>query len=231
MRSHQNFIQPPRIAAWLVNLFSAPREAESILGDLHEEFSALTAKSGGGFAQGWYWRQSIKTVVHLVAAGFRSAPWSTSAAILGGFLLMRVTFRSYQPAMTALLDRYLVYEHHPSAYLFMLSDGILIGHVLVATLVGTLVALVSKGREMSATTILGALSSVLPITATLYLVANGKHFWLCDAPVVARTLHRFRRWRNNCSNAQIGKARCCCSNSLIFTAIQLGVMPFAVALL
>jgi hypothetical protein len=182
MTSQPDSIQPPRIAAWLVNLFSAPQEAESILGDLHEEFSDLRSKSGDAFARRWYWLQSVKTIAHLVAAGFRVAPWSTSSAIAGGFFLMRFAFRAYQPVMTALLDRYLVYEHYPRAYLFCLGEGNLIGHVVVAMLVGAAVALVSKGREMTATTTLALISSVLPITATLYLVASGKHLWFWMLP-------------------------------------------------
>ena len=37
---------PPRIAIRLLSLFATNEEAESILGDLLEEFSQLTAKSG-----------------------------------------------------------------------------------------------------------------------------------------------------------------------------------------
>ena len=37
MTSHADFVQPPRIASWLVNLFTPAEEAESILGDLLED--------------------------------------------------------------------------------------------------------------------------------------------------------------------------------------------------
>jgi hypothetical protein len=80
MTSQPDSIQPPRIAAWLVNLFSASQEAESILGDLHEEFSDLRSRSSDAFARNWYWRQSVKTIAHLMGAGFRVAPWSTSGS-------------------------------------------------------------------------------------------------------------------------------------------------------
>lgn len=56
--------RPPRIAAWLVELFVSVEQAESILGDLHEEFSDVASKSGVVAARRWYWRQSINTLAH-----------------------------------------------------------------------------------------------------------------------------------------------------------------------
>jgi len=38
------FLRPPRIAVWLISLFAPAEEAESILGDLLEEFSHLALK-------------------------------------------------------------------------------------------------------------------------------------------------------------------------------------------
>lgn len=52
-------VEPPSIAVWLVTLFTAPEEAESIVGDLHEEFSLLAVKSGFAIARHWYWRQPL----------------------------------------------------------------------------------------------------------------------------------------------------------------------------
>jgi hypothetical protein len=72
MTSQPHLVQPPPIAVWLLNLFALGEEAESIQGDLLEEFSLLASKSG---------------------SGFRTAPWITTAAVVGGFLL-RKTFRS-----------------------------------------------------------------------------------------------------------------------------------------
>jgi hypothetical protein len=70
-----SFVQPPRFAVWLVNLFTPYEQAESIPGDLLEEFSELALKSDGAFARRWYWRQSVKTIGHLIGCGFRSVPW------------------------------------------------------------------------------------------------------------------------------------------------------------
>src|SRR5262249_7407703 len=87
MMSKAEFIQPPRIATWLVNLFTPAEEAESILGDLLEEYSQLCSQSGVAFAQSWYWRQIVKTIAHFVGAAYRLAPWSTTASVVGGYLL------------------------------------------------------------------------------------------------------------------------------------------------
>ena len=118
MTSQPDFVQPSHIAVWLVTLFTPAEEAESILGDLFEEFSHLASKSGVAFARSWYWRQTVKTIAHLVGSGFRVAPWSTAVAVVGGFLLVRFVFGLSQPAITAVLNRYRVYEHHFDAYMF-----------------------------------------------------------------------------------------------------------------
>ena len=72
------FVRPPRMAVWLVDLFTPNKQSESIPGDLLEEFSELASKSGVASARRWYWRQSVKTVAHLIATGFLVAPWLTA---------------------------------------------------------------------------------------------------------------------------------------------------------
>src|SRR5215813_3365658 len=51
---------PPRLATWLVDLFASAEQAESILGDLAEEFSDIASTSGVLSARRWYWRESPK---------------------------------------------------------------------------------------------------------------------------------------------------------------------------
>ena len=87
MTSAADFVQPPRVATWLVNLFTSSEE-ESITGDLQEEFSQLAKKSGLAFARRWYWRQTLKTIAHLFGSAFRVAQWSTTAVVVGGFFLL-----------------------------------------------------------------------------------------------------------------------------------------------
>ena len=126
-----DLVQPPRLAVWLVTLFAAAEQAEATLGDLLEEFFELTAKSGVGCARSWYWRQSVRTIAQFAWTGFANAPWSTAAAVLGGFLLANLAFRLPERAIFAVLDRYQVYDHHFGVYKFWISDGIVIGLVLL----------------------------------------------------------------------------------------------------
>lgn len=172
MTSQAHFVQPPRIAVWLVNLFTVAEEAESILGDLLEEFSYLVSKSGVPFARRWYWRQTLKTIAHLAGTGYRTAPWSTTAAIVGGFLLRRFAARLVEPAIFAVLDRYQVYEHHFNTYLFFASTGIDIGHVIVFMFVGCSVALGAKGREMVSTMALGLVFGAMAVVGSLGMVTR-----------------------------------------------------------
>src|SRR4029077_9054167 len=106
------FVQPPRMAVWLVNLFTRAEEAETILGDLLEEYFHLASKSGVALGRSWYWRQTLKTIAHLVGTGFRGAPWSTPAAVVGGFLLLRFVSGLPERTIFAVLRRYQIFEHH-----------------------------------------------------------------------------------------------------------------------
>ncbi len=90
MSRRVNVGEPPRTAARLLSLFAPNETAEVILGDLHEEFSEQRSNSGTARARSWYWRQSGKTLASLVVAGFRANPWTTAAAIVGGWLLTRL---------------------------------------------------------------------------------------------------------------------------------------------
>jgi hypothetical protein len=46
MISNRLAVRPPRVAAWFVELFASPQEAEAVLGDLAEEFIASVARDG-----------------------------------------------------------------------------------------------------------------------------------------------------------------------------------------
>ena len=155
MTSQSQFVQPPRLAMWLLTLFALDDAAEHILGDLLEEFTRLASKSGVPFARRWYWRQTFKTVLQLAVLGFRTAPWLTTAAVAGGFFLRRLVGRWVEPSIFAVLERYHVYEHHFSTYMFFASTGIDIGHLITFLLIGFVVAFVARGREMVATMFLG----------------------------------------------------------------------------
>ncbi len=170
MTPQADFVQPPRLAAWLVNLF-APADEESIVGDLLEEFSQLASKSGVAIARGWYWRQTLKTIAHLVGNGFRVAPWSTTAIAVGGFLLFRFVSGLPDKLLSAVTDKYLTFwSTHFQAYLWVLN-GMAIAHLTGSMCVGCMVALAAKGREMVATMTLALVLCGL-IGASLVWVAT-----------------------------------------------------------
>jgi hypothetical protein len=182
MTSQSDFAQPPRIANWLVNLFAAGDGAESLLGDMLEEFSQLASKSGVAFASSWYWRQARKTIAHLVGDAFRVAPWSTAATVIGGFLLNRLVSGLPERTIFAVLRRYQAFDHHFSAYVFFATDGIAIGHVIASMFVGCVVALATKGREMVATMMLGLVLCAMTGAAVLVWLATGQALILWMLP-------------------------------------------------
>ena len=183
MMPQRYFFQPPRVAVWLVNLFTPAREAESILGDLLEEFSQVASKSGVTAARRWYWRQTVKTIPHFFGAGLRVAPWSTAVAVMAGFLLLRLISGLPERAIFAVLLRYRVFDHHFNVYLFFATYGIAIGHVISSLLAGYVVGFAAKGREMVATTTLALIFGAMFGAAILVLLARGHElFWLGMLP-------------------------------------------------
>jgi len=139
--------RPPVIAVWLVGFFTPDKQTEAIQGDLVEEFSSLASSSGIAAARRWYWRQSINTVARLMGAGFCAAPWLIAGAVLGGCLLL---WFGLGLADLVLFHFRLLFHFHSKVRLW--PAGILvqiqIGRFLLMMLVGSLVALAVKGREM-----------------------------------------------------------------------------------
>jgi hypothetical protein len=180
MSSQTDSVQPPRIAVWLVTLFTPAGYVESIQGDLLEEFSQLASGKGLACARRWYWRQTVSTTAHLVSAGFRTAPWTITSVVIGGFLLRWLVSWLSSPAINealhAALDRYLVYERDPQAYLFCLTSSMLAVRLILNALIGVFVAVAAKGREMAATMSLGLVSVVLAIQAALLTVSKTGDF-------------------------------------------------------
>jgi hypothetical protein len=173
MTLQPDFVQPPRIASWLLNLFTPADDEESIMGDLREEFAHFATTSGVTFASRWYWRQTVKTIAHLAGAGFRGAPWSTTAAVVGGLFLLHFAGELPDKVLSAVTDRYLTYwSNHFKAYMFWATHGMLIAHLILSMFVGCMVALAAKGREMVATM---ALSLILCGMAGFALVWVATH--------------------------------------------------------
>jgi hypothetical protein len=172
--------KPPFLAAWTVNLFAPAAQAESILGDLHEEFSQIGSRLGADVARKWYWHQSWRTIAHLAGSGLCDAPWSTAAAVIVGFLLLRFAHGLPGKILTVVTDKYLMYwSNHFQAYRWVLK-ALPIEYLLGSALVGCLVALAAKGREMVATMTLGLILFAMAAVGTLRAVtvtADASYFW------------------------------------------------------
>lgn len=187
MKSNTSGLRPPFIASWLIGLFTSNWRGDAIPGDLLEEFSGLAAKSGVAYARRWYWRQSVKTVVDLMGGGFRTAPWLIAGTVIGGFLLLWFGYSLPEKLIDGVLElrRHHVVPYYTQremdAHVFWLNAGILIGYLLVSLLVGCIVAMVAKGREMIATLTLSFARFVLSAVAWFNVVRH----WPERAPTLA----------------------------------------------
>jgi hypothetical protein len=153
--------RPPRIASWLVELFASAEQAESILGDLSEEFSQLASRSGIDHARRWYWRQTAKSIAHLAGAAFRVAPLWLAAVVFLGFTFSLFGAGLPGQFIVALLRTQRPYSNrHYEAYVWILTYGIPIVSITQSLLIGCVVALLARGREMVATIAVSLLRAV-----------------------------------------------------------------------
>jgi hypothetical protein len=150
--------RPPRLAAWLVDLFATREQAECILGDLREEFSDLASRSGIANARRWYRLQSAKTIAHLAGAAlYDASPWPAGALLLG-FLLSLFSAGLPEQLIVALLRTQRPYSNrHYEAYVWLLAYGIPMVSITQSLLIGCVVALLARGREMFTTIALSLL--------------------------------------------------------------------------
>jgi hypothetical protein len=181
MMAQARFSRPPRIAVWLVDLFIPKEQAESIPGDMLEEFKALTSRSGVAAARQWYWRQSVKTIAHLIGPEFRVAPLSIIGVVLGGYLLLALGGSLPEQVIVAVLN---LRRHHVNpyftwsqaqAYLFWFNSGILVGRILLSVVVGCVVATAAKSREMAATVTLALV--LCAMTGVVWVARNAPIPW------------------------------------------------------
>src|SRR5690348_7998553 len=59
-------VQPPRLAAWIVRHLAPRDDVQWILADLAEELAERAAESRSA-ARRWYWSQTIRSIVPLLA--------------------------------------------------------------------------------------------------------------------------------------------------------------------
>jgi hypothetical protein len=180
MMSNATVVRPSRVAAWLVDLFASDEQAESLPGDLLEEFSDLASKSGVASARRWYWRQSVKTIGHLFATGFRAAPWSIVVAVIGGYLLLGFGLWIPERVIVAVLDfhRHGVVPYYTwpqmQFHLLWLNSAIFMGQFIATMLVGCIVAMATRGKEMVSTLTLALVRG--PLAGIGVLVSLARHW-------------------------------------------------------
>jgi hypothetical protein len=170
----QALFHPPRVAAWLIELFTPYEQTESIPGDLLEEFSDLASKSGAACARRWFWRQTVPTISHLVRGGFQAAPWSTAGVVFGGLLLAQLGHMFSEWTIRAgtqfFNHHYLPPYRHLRLAVFSLNGGMYLTRLMVSALIGCIVALISKRKEVLATV-------TLSLICGIWAIPGFWHFW------------------------------------------------------
>jgi hypothetical protein len=147
-------LRPPYLASWLLDLFTPLDQAESIPGDLLEEFSMYTSKHNLRSARRWYWRQSLKSIAHLFLAAFRTSSFSITSAVFVGLLLLRwsTNFSEFGWSFLHLIHNHVTPYHADwVSYVYDMNISILVAVLLFRLLIGGVVALIAKGKELVAT--------------------------------------------------------------------------------
>jgi hypothetical protein len=161
-------VQPPCVAVWLLDLFTPYEQKESIPGDLLEEFVDVASKSGVAEARRWYWRQSARTVFHLIRSGFRVAPWSFTGLVVGGFFLAQLGHAFAEGGIQTwfeFLRDHTHNVHHLSRFVvFLMNSGMYLWRFTVSMLIGCIIALACKSREMLATITVSLVCSIQAVT-------------------------------------------------------------------
>ncbi len=148
--------RPPRIASCLIGMFAPQQQAEAIDGDLLEEFSEIKISRGAPAARRWYWKQSLKTSVHLFCVGLRSAPGLIACTTIGAFFFLWATQWLPVHLVFGILERYSnFFDAHFRFWWFCVHYGGAIVGWTVAVLLGCLIGLLAKGKEVVATATFG----------------------------------------------------------------------------
>jgi hypothetical protein len=181
--------RPPRLAAWLIDLFIDPRHVEPMVGDLVEEFSTVLHASGRWAARWWCWRQTLRTIPHLLWSSARLAPWSTAGLVLGGLVASTLADSAVWQGARMLLASWNPYDYIPAVWFWRLFD--IVRYVALPMALGWMLASLARGREMTVTSLLAAVMVVLFAWNLVVLFDHMQTFtrlrW--QAPVVARVMH------------------------------------------
>ena len=163
---------PPAVASWLVELFASDGQAESLAGDLCEEFLVREPEFGIASARRWYWRQSVRTAADLLLAGLRDSPGLIGFSLLTGCLLLPFGIALPERIIAAVIH----YREHGviGAWMrwdhFWFQTGSIGGRLAVALLAGAMAAKLSKGRAM--------LGGITPAMAWTFFMAVARLSWI-----------------------------------------------------
>jgi hypothetical protein len=188
MTSNSSPVRPPRAAAWLVELFASTHEADGVLGDLAEEFSASVVRDGDGEARRRYQIEAWRTIKDLALSPLHARLSSNAAITAAGLMLTAVIglagFVMTWPMAVAtnmvvltIVRRYPVYQQIPASLFW---GGV---HLFGPLMTGVLVALVARNvrfRPMSA-----ALPTVA-VMAVVFAVDRPIMMWLYGPPLAVR---------------------------------------------
>jgi len=174
MMPQESFARPPRIAVWLLNLFAPFAQSETISGDMQEEFSHIAAKSGITSARRWYWRQAVKTIANLFTSGFSAAPWEITCAVLGGLLLAWFIPNWTFHALLVVTREHGIHVQKRIAFLgTWVNTGLLAIAMLEMLLIGCVVAISAKGREIVATMTMLLIQVAVLCVAAVWTIERG----------------------------------------------------------
>jgi hypothetical protein len=154
---------PPRLISWLLDLFVPTDQADSIPGDLVEEFTAKAAQAGARAARRWYRRQAVSTIAHLLRQQYRASPWATIGAVLVGLVILPDSEKIVHLTAGVFLEHFRIYPYVPARIMWLIY-GVGLECIVCPLIAGWIAAAISKGREMAVALTLSALrgSAVIP---------------------------------------------------------------------
>jgi hypothetical protein len=155
--------EPPRLTSWLLDLFVPADQADSIPGDLLEEFTTKAAQAGVRAARRWYRGQAVNTIAHLLSLQYRASPWATIGAVLVGLVILPDSAQIVHLTAGVFLEHFRIYPYVPARIVWVIY-AVGLECVVCPLLAGWLAAAISKGREMAVALTLSALrgSAVIP---------------------------------------------------------------------
>jgi hypothetical protein len=114
----------------------------------------------------------VKTTAHLIATGFLVTPGLIAGTVVGGWLLGWAAYWFTQKAVVAVLYEYQVYAHI-DAYVFWLIYAVLIERLIEPFIIGCIIAVAAKAREMVVTMTLGLVVGASSGAGLVHL----RHHW------------------------------------------------------